>query len=38
MIDINPQQRMPPLGQELDAPALVAKRFDYRGQQGLQLF
>jgi hypothetical protein len=38
MIDIDAKQGMPPLGQELDTPALIAKGLDYRGQQGLQLF
>ncbi|MNY55695.1 hypothetical protein D3C86_1916970 [compost metagenome] len=38
MIDINSQQRMPPLRQELDTPAFIAECFDYRGHQGLQLF
>ena len=37
-IDIDTQQRMTPLRQELDAPTLVTERFDYWGQQGLQLF
>ncbi|MCY1458777.1 hypothetical protein D9M71_761910 [compost metagenome] len=37
-IDINPEQGMAPLGDEFQAPALIAKRFYYRGQQGLQLF
>jgi hypothetical protein len=38
MIDIDPEQRVPALGDELDPPALIAKGLDHRGQQGLQLF
>ncbi|MNY03182.1 hypothetical protein D3C86_1357880 [compost metagenome] len=37
-IDIDPQQGMPALRNEFDAPALVAESLDHRGQQGLQLF
>src|SRR5690606_42149044 len=38
MIDVHAQEGMPPLGNELDTPALIAERFDHRGQHGLQLF